>query len=112
MVRVRTCAHTGLPQTTLLVGAGELEHSRAHPETEVSLRIYGLGAMREPLTDIDPGLEATLDALVDPATRGHLESPLGFAQKTEMLQAGDRFTGFARWPCGIPPPACRPISGR
>ena len=46
------------------------------------LRIRDEGGGRKPLTEIDPGLQAALDALVDPATRGHPESPLRWTCKS------------------------------
>ena len=73
---------TGLARNTILVGVRELEHRRVHPRDAVSLRIRDLGGGRKPLTQIDPGLQAALDALVDPATRGHPESPLRWTCKS------------------------------
>lgn len=73
---------TGLARNTILVGVRELEHRRAHPGDGVSLRIRDWGGGRKPLTQIDPGLQAALDALVDPATRGHPESPLRWTCKS------------------------------
>ena len=73
---------TGLARNTIMVGAHELQYRRAHPGEVVSLRLRDLGGGRKPLTEIDPGLQAALDALVDPATRGHPESPLRWTCKS------------------------------
>jgi hypothetical protein len=73
---------TGLARNTIMAGAHELEYRRDHPGTAVSLRIRDEGGGRKPLTEIDPALQAALDALVDPATRGHPESPLRWTCKS------------------------------
>lgn len=73
---------TGLARNTIMVGARELEHRRTHPAQELSLRLRDVGGGRKPLTEIDPGLQAALDVLVDPATRGHPESPLRWTCKS------------------------------
>jgi len=73
---------TGLARNTIMAGAQELEYRRAHPRAAVSLRIRDLGGGRKPLTEMDAGLQAALDALVDPATRGHPESPLRWTCKS------------------------------
>ena len=73
---------TGLARNTIMVGAHELEYRRVHPAEGVSLRIRDLGGGRKPLTQTDPGLQAALDVLVDPATRGHPESPLRWTCKS------------------------------
>jgi hypothetical protein len=73
---------TGLARNTIMAGARELDYRRSHPGGAVSLRIRDLGGGRKPLTEMDPGLQAALDALVDPATRGHPESPLRWTCKS------------------------------
>jgi hypothetical protein len=73
---------TGLARNTVLAGARELEYHRAHPGVSVTSRIREVGGGRKPLAEIDPGLQAALDALVDPATRGHPESPLRWTCKS------------------------------
>ena len=78
---------TGLARNTIMVGLRELEYRRDHPEVEVSLRIRELGGGRKALSEIDPGLQAALDALVDPATRGHPESPLRWTCKSTRTLA-------------------------
>jgi len=78
---------TGLARNTIMAGARELEYRRVHPGAAVSLRIRELGGGRKPLTEIDPGLQAALEALVDPATRGHPESPLRWTCKSTGVLA-------------------------
>ena len=73
---------TGLARNTVMAGARELQHRRAHPEAEVSPRLRDSGGGRKALTELDPGLQAALEALVDPATRGHPESPLRWTCKS------------------------------
>lgn len=73
---------TGLARNTVMVGARELEHRRTHPKEPVSVQIRSPGGGRKPLTEIDSGLARALEALVDPATRGHPESPLRWTCKS------------------------------
>jgi hypothetical protein len=80
---------TGLARNTIMAGAHELEVRRAHPRAEVSLRIRAAGGGRKPLTENDPGLLAALEALVDPATRGHPESPLRWTCKSTGTLAAE-----------------------
>jgi hypothetical protein len=85
---------TGLARNTIMAGAQELDYRQTHPRVAVSPRIRALGGGRKPLTERDAGLQAALDALVDPATRGHPESPLRWTCKStgtlaEELQRQD-----------------------
>jgi hypothetical protein len=75
-------AATGLARNTIATGLRELEHRRAHPADAVVARLRKVGGGRKLLTEIDPGLLQALDALVDPATRGHPESPLRWTSKS------------------------------
>ena len=90
---------TGVARNTITSGLRELEHRRAHPEGDLAMRIRRPGAGRKLLTETDPGLQQALDALVDPVTRGHPESPLRWTCKStgklaEELQAsGSRRVG-------------------
>ena len=72
---------TGLARNTVMVGSRELEYRRTHPKEPVSVQIRSSGGGRKRLTDLDPGLERALEALVAPATRGHPESPLRWTRK-------------------------------
>ena len=75
-------AATGLARNTIATGLRELEHRQAHPDDAVGARLRSVGGGRKPLTEIDPGLLEALDALVDPVTRGHPESPLRWTSKS------------------------------
>ena len=75
-------AATGLARNTIATGVRELEHRQAHPGEAVDVRLRCIGGGRKPLTEIDPGLVKALDALVDPVTRGHPESPLRWTCKS------------------------------
>jgi hypothetical protein len=67
---------TSLARNTIIVGTREVEYRRTHPEETVEFRIRGPGGGRKSLAETDPNLLKALDALVDPMTRGHPESPL------------------------------------
>jgi len=75
-------AATGLARNTIATGVRELEHRQANPGEAVGVRLRCIGGGRKPLTEIDPGLLKALDALVDPVTRGHPESPLRWTCKS------------------------------
>ncbi len=72
---------TGLSRTTIVAGIRELkvqESSQALP----SPQIRRPGAGRKLLVESDPELWDALDALVDPVTRGHPETPLRWTCKS------------------------------
>jgi hypothetical protein len=73
---------TGLARNTVMAGMREVKHRRRYPSTKLSDRIRSAGGGRKPLTQTDPGLERTLLALLEPATRGHPESPLRWTCKS------------------------------
>jgi hypothetical protein len=73
---------TGLARNTIAAGINELEYRRTHRHTVVTQRIRQAGGGRKPLTQTDPGLLKALETLVDPATRGHPESPLRWTCKS------------------------------
>src|SRR2546429_586646 len=75
-------AATGLPRTTVTGGLRELEHYRTHPSEAIGAALRAPGAGRKPLTQTDPLLLDALEALVDPVTRGHPESPLRWTCKS------------------------------
>jgi hypothetical protein len=79
---VAVAAATGLSRNTVTFGLGELKHRRSHPKEAVGVRIRSPGGGRKPLTQTDPGLLAALEALVDPVTRGHPQSPLRWTCKS------------------------------
>ncbi len=75
-------AATGLARNTIAAGIGELEYRRDHPWEAVDPGIRHPGGGRQPLTQTDPELLQALEALVDPVTRGHPESPLRWTCKS------------------------------
>lgn len=73
---------TGLARNTITTGLRELERRQANPGETDGSRLRRIGGGRKPLTELDPGLMQALDALVDPVTRGHPESPLRWSCKS------------------------------
>ena len=73
---------TGLAWNTIKAGRRELAHRAAHPDEPVDPSIRRRGAGRKRLTETDPQLLGALEALVDPATRGHPESSLRWTCKS------------------------------
>ncbi len=78
---------TGLAWNTIKAGMRELDHRAAHPDEPVDDRLRCSGAGRKRLTETDPQLLAALEELVDPATRGHPESPLRWTCKSTAILA-------------------------
>ena len=77
-----TAQATGLARNTITEGVRELKERQARPESSVTQRVRRVGAGRKPITETDPLLLKALDALVDPVTRGHPESPLRWTCKS------------------------------
>lgn len=73
---------TGVARNTITLGGRELEYRRTHPRVKIGPRVRAPGGGRKRLTELDPGLRQALDALVDPVTRGHPESPLRWTCKS------------------------------
>jgi transposase len=74
---------TGLSRTTVAAGIAELEAQEGTPPAaQRRTRIRGKGAGRKSLAETQPGLWEALEALLDPATRGHPESPLRWTTKS------------------------------
>ena len=80
---------TGLSRNTIAVGVRELESRQENPAVPVTVRVRRSGAGRKPVTQTDPGLLAALEALVDPVTRGHPESPLRWTCKSTAVLAAE-----------------------
>ena len=85
---------TGLSAKTIKVGIRELEIEIDTPLKPgvFEKRIRGIGGGRKRLQDIDRTLIPDLEALIDPVTRGHPESPLRWTFKStaklaQQLQA-------------------------
>ena len=72
---------TGISRTTILAGVRELRAQRTG-DALPSPGIRRPGAGRKLVVETDPGLWDALDALVDPMTRGHPETPLRWTCKS------------------------------
>jgi hypothetical protein len=79
---------TGLSRTTILAGIRDLQ-SQASTDLHPEAHIRRPGAGRKLLVESDPGLWDALDALVDPLTRGHPESPLRWTVKSTRQLAAE-----------------------
>ena len=75
-------AATGLARQTIRSGRSEIEAG-----VEATGRIRRSGGGRRRLQDVQPGLEAALERLVDPATRGNPMSPLRWTCKSRAKLA-------------------------
>ena len=76
---------TGMSRTTITDGLRELMLPEEERAREAS-RIRRPGGGRKSVTEIDPGILAALEALIQPTTRGDPESPLRWTCKsTENL---------------------------
>ena len=81
---------TGMSRNTVRSGLAELA-SGVNP----SGRVRAPGGGRPRLTERQPGLDAALDRLIDPVTRGDPESPLRWTTKsTDKLAASLKADGF------------------
>src|SRR5258708_6285382 len=79
---------TGLSRTTILAGMRELKAQEA-TQAPPSPGIRRPGGGRKLLLETDPGLWDALDALVDPMTRGHPETPLRWTCKSTRQLAAE-----------------------
>src|ERR1043166_394330 len=79
---------TGISRTTILAGVRELKAQEA-TEALPHPGIRRLGGGRKLLVETDPGLWDALDALVDPTTRGHPETPLRWTCKSTRKLAAE-----------------------
>jgi hypothetical protein len=78
----RVAQATGLARNTIAHGVRELEERKREPNASVPVRLRKAGAGPKRLIEKDPTLLQALDALVDPVTRGHPESPLRWTCKS------------------------------
>jgi hypothetical protein len=81
-------AATGLSRTTIAAGLRELDLPVRQREAEAA-RVRRPGGGRKPLTETDPALLASLEALIEPATRGDPESPLRWTCKSTRRLADE-----------------------
>jgi hypothetical protein len=72
---------TGLSRTTITVGLRELKQP-ARQRVAAASRVRRSGGGRKPLTQTDPDLQAALESLIDPTSRGDPESPLRWTCKS------------------------------
>jgi hypothetical protein len=80
---------TGLALNTIQSGRAELGTGRGNVRHAAGARIRRPGGGRKPITQTDPRLRASLLELVDPATRGHPESPLLWSSKSTSKLAAE-----------------------
>ncbi len=73
---------TGMARNTVASGVRELASRREPSGTLIDVRLRRPGGGRKPVTETDPQLLRALEELVDPATRGHPESPLRWTCKS------------------------------
>ncbi len=71
---------TGVSRTTIYRGIKELEDTKSLGDTTGRTRAAGGG--RKKIVDVDPGLRADLDVLLEPVTRGDPESALRWTCKS------------------------------
>jgi hypothetical protein len=72
---------TGLSRVTITAGMRELAQP-ARIRAREAERVRRPGGGRKPVTENDPEVEAALDVLIDPVTRGDPESPLRWTCKS------------------------------
>jgi hypothetical protein len=104
----------GMSPNTIRRGLAELQDRQAHPDVPVDLRVRRRGGGRKALSENDPDLLNALEHLVDPVTRGELESPLRWTCKS-TTQLAAALTGQAGYSGGARPgwrAACQGRSGR
>ena len=78
---------TGLSPTTIRKGLAELRARRQHPRQPIPARLRRVGGGRKRKGESDPQLPKALEALVEPATRGDLQSPLRWTCKSTRTLA-------------------------
>ena len=76
-----SCA-TGLSPNTIRKGLGELSARDSDPSLAVTIRLRRGRGGRKCQTEIDTGLLAALEHLIDPMTRGDPQSPLRWTCKS------------------------------
>jgi hypothetical protein len=73
---------TGLARNTIATGVRELAQRGTQSNVSIDVRLRRPGGGRKPIAETDPLLLRALEELVDPATRGHPESPLRWTCKS------------------------------
>ena len=82
-------AATGISPHTIRKGLRELEARAKGPSTPIPQRLRTPGAGRKRCTTADDKLEAAMERLVDPVTRGHPQSPLRWTCKSTTQLANE-----------------------
>lgn len=77
---VRTAS--GMSANTIRKGLGELSERETDPGSFTVGRVRKEGGGRKRQTELDPGLQAALERLIEPATRGDPQSPLRWTCKS------------------------------
>ncbi len=73
---------TGLARNTVAAGVCELTQRGEQADVTIDIGLRRPGGGRKPITEVDPQVLHALEELVNPATRGHPESPLRWACKS------------------------------
>jgi hypothetical protein len=73
---------TGMARNTVAAGIRELASRSEESDAIIAVRLRRPGGGRKRVTETDPELLRALEELVDPATRGHPESPLRWTCKS------------------------------
>jgi len=79
----------GMSANTIRKGLWELSEREAAPAVEVAEHIRQAGGGRKRQTDLDAGLQAALEQMVEPTTRGDPQSPLRWTCKSTTHLAGE-----------------------
>ena len=77
---------TGIARNTIIQGQHDLDHPPTDPASQ---RIRKSGGGRKKTIDQDAGLQAALEALIEPVTRGDPESPLRWSAKSLRTLAAE-----------------------
>ena len=86
----RAVSHaTGLAPNTISAGQRELKARETDPKTPRDSRVRKPGGGRKQATAVAPQLAASLEKLVDPATRGDPQSPLRWTCKSTTQLASE-----------------------
>ena len=92
----RVAGVTGLSRRTLHRGLAELEAAKGRAPVLPAARVRAPGGGRKKLMQRDPKLLEDLEALVEPHTRGHPESPLRWTCKSTTKLAAELNRGPRR----------------
>jgi hypothetical protein len=80
---------TGLARNTVAAGVRELAQRGEQADVTIDIGLRRPGGGRKPITEVDPQVLHALEKLVNPATRGHPESPLRWTCKSTAKLADE-----------------------